>query len=188
MIIIHELAFLYLITHSFLFSTIFKHWSENSVNRGSCMAAFIASYLLSALSMDSNNCLRCGLQSRSLSSFDWPVIKKKKTFNFYFFSHGKRKEGKNKLLPKSWSLCRGTLSVMSPSSKRSSTVHGSVKTVIQIYYVILEKKYWKENTNYTFKVNIYKYSMFYVLILPSPLFTVAAFIFKELSIHCGQNA
>lgn len=35
------------------------------------------------------------------------------------------------LLPNSWSLCRGTLSVMSSSSKRSSTVHGSAKTVKQ---------------------------------------------------------
>lgn len=120
--------------HSFPFSTIFKHWSENSVNRGSCMATFIASYLLSALSMDSNNCLRCGLQSRSLSSFDWPVIKGKKTLStFYWCSHSKRTEGKNKWLPRSCSLCRGTLSVTSSSSKRSSTVHGSAKTVVQMW-------------------------------------------------------
>lgn len=57
---------------------IFKHWSENSTNSGSCMAAFIASYLLSALSMECNNCLRWGLQRRSLSSFDWPVGHKKR--------------------------------------------------------------------------------------------------------------
>lgn len=53
------------------------------------MATFIASYLLSVLSMDSNNNLRCGLQSRSLSSFDLPVIKKKKKkqpYNILFFS------------------------------------------------------------------------------------------------------
>lgn len=37
------------------------------------MAAFIALYLLSALSMECNNCLRWGLQRRSLSSFDSPV-------------------------------------------------------------------------------------------------------------------
>lgn len=30
-------------------------------------------------------------------------------------------------LPNSWSCCTGTLSVMSSSSKRSSTVHGSTK-------------------------------------------------------------
>lgn len=96
------------------------------------MATFIASYLLSALSMDSNNHLRCGLQSRSLSSFDLPVIKKKKQpYNILCFSVKCRK-GKDKLLPKSWSLCRGTLSVMSSSSKRSSTVLGSVNTVIQL--------------------------------------------------------
>lgn len=41
------------------------------------MAAFIASYLLSAQSMEHSNCLRWGLQRRSLSSFDWPVGEKK---------------------------------------------------------------------------------------------------------------
>lgn len=133
------------------FSTVFKHWSENSTNRGSCMAAFIASYLLSALSMERSNCLRWGLQRRSLSSFDWPVGNKKRwiihighcwklnlcghTLDVIILrkTEGLRAgtKGNVGLLPNSWSLCRGTLSVMSSSSKRSSTVHGSAKTVKQ---------------------------------------------------------
>lgn len=118
------------------------------------MATFIASYLLSALSMDSNNNLRCGLQSRSLSSFDLPVIKEKKTTlqNFIFFCHGKHRKGKDKLLPKSWSLCRGTLSVMSSSSKRSSTVLLSVNTVIQL---VISKLNADRNTQNTPSKSIY---------------------------------
>lgn len=68
----------------FSFCTIFKHWSENSMKSGSCMASFMASRLLSALSMERNNRLRCGLQSSSLSSFDWPVIRKRETQHFIF--------------------------------------------------------------------------------------------------------
>lgn len=63
------------------FSTIFKHWSENSINSGSCMADFIASSLRSAPSIEHNNCLRWGLQSRSFSSFDWPGDKENSSYS-----------------------------------------------------------------------------------------------------------
>lgn len=66
------------------FSTIFKHWSENSINSGSCMADFIASSLCSAPSIEHNNCLRWGLQSRSFSSFDWPGDKENSSYSHYF--------------------------------------------------------------------------------------------------------
>lgn len=139
----------------------FKHWSENSTNRGSCIAAFIASSLLSALSMEHNNCLRWGLQRRSFSSFDWPVegIKNQELniflyieFNFefenlsYVLSKYKmqvlKKNGKVKnkqvhfrFIPNSWSLCRGTLSMMSSSCRRSSTVQGSVKMAKRKFFL-----------------------------------------------------
>lgn len=118
------------------------------------MATFIASYLLSALSMDSNKHLRCGLQSRSLSSFDLPVIKKKETTlqHFIVFRHGKCRKGEDKWLPKSWSLCTGTWSVMSSSSMRSSTVLGSVNTVIQL---VISKLNADGNTQNTLSKSIY---------------------------------
>lgn len=123
------------------FSTIFKHWSENSTNSGSCMADFIASSLRSAPSIEHNNCLRWGLQSRSFSSFDWPGDKENSSYshtllcvNVPLLLHEafnfkcKKWRRVAGAIPNIWSLCRGTLSVMSSSCRRSSTLQGSAKT------------------------------------------------------------
>lgn len=98
------------------------------------MAAFIASGLLFAPLTERSNSLRWGLQRRFLSSFDWSGngMKLLKSMNDY------QQSGADVFIPNSWSLCRGTLSVMSSSCNRSSTAHGSAKRLIQKIFTQVE--------------------------------------------------
>ncbi len=101
-------------------SMMFKHWSANSTNSGSCMASFMALALSSAESTDITNRRRWGFLNRPFNASDPPEWMKTSVtaltalqvvWTYHF-------------IPSCRSLCKGTLSVWLSSPRRSSTDHG----------------------------------------------------------------